>query len=136
MPYFRYDDLDWQARSTRLVRLLKESTINSTFGKNQIICELTLKHLDCTDDDENQKYTAVSYCWGANQNILLLTTNVNAYTECIPVESLPRTIADAVIITRKMKLRYLWVDALCILQNSEEDLAHELSYMGELYANA
>ncbi|ETS86078.1 hypothetical protein PFICI_04103 [Pestalotiopsis fici W106-1] len=85
---------------------------------------------------ERVPYAVLSYCWGANQNILLLTTNVNAYTECIPVESLPRTIADAVIITRKMKLRYLWVDALCILQNSEEDLAHELSYMGDIYANA
>ncbi|CAG9981499.1 unnamed protein product [Clonostachys byssicola] len=85
---------------------------------------------------EQLPYVALSYCWGAEQNIRLLSTNIETYMEGIPNDSIPRTIADALKITKAMGLKYLWVDSLCILQDSEQDLQHELSYMGEIYANA
>ncbi|CAH0057353.1 unnamed protein product [Clonostachys solani] len=85
---------------------------------------------------EQIPYVALSYCWGADQNIRLLSTNVETYMEGIPIDAIPRTIADAVEITKALGFKYLWVDSLCILQDSEQDLQHELSYMGEIYANA
>ncbi|VUC24212.1 unnamed protein product [Clonostachys rosea] len=85
---------------------------------------------------EQVPYAALSYCWGAERNIRLLSANVETYVEGIPINEIPQTIADALEITKALGLKYLWVDALCILQDSEQDLQHELSYMGEIYANA
>lgn len=85
---------------------------------------------------ERAPYVALSYCWGPDRNIRLLSAGTEEYYRGIPSEILPRTISDAITITRKSGVRYLWVDALCIMQDSEQDLKHELSYMGDIYANS
>ncbi|CAH0058120.1 unnamed protein product, partial [Clonostachys solani] len=54
----------------------------------------------------------------------------------IELNSLPQSIQDAIIITRKLGFRYLWVDALCIIQDDGEDKAHEISKMSTIYKNA
>ena len=54
----------------------------------------------------------------------------------IPWESLPKTLQDAIIITRRLDLRYLWVDCLCIVQDDPEDVEKELSCMAEIYKYA
>ncbi|KAE9367909.1 HET-domain-containing protein [Stipitochalara longipes BDJ] len=50
--------------------------------------------------------------------------------------NLPQTIQDAVTVTRRLNIRYLWVDALCIIQDSLIDKAIEIDAMGEVYKNA
>ncbi|KAJ0119798.1 hypothetical protein J7T55_014002 [Diaporthe amygdali] len=87
-------------------------------------------------NEELVPYVALSYCWGTDQNIRLLSSNIAEYTDCLPLDTLPQTMRDAVTITRKMGLRFLWIDALCILQDSEDDLRHEIGYMRNIYANA
>ncbi|KAF1949801.1 hypothetical protein CC80DRAFT_456958, partial [Byssothecium circinans] len=89
-----------------------------------------------TSAGEHEPYVALSYCWGQEGNTLLLSTNKDEFQEGIAAKRLPRTIADAITITQKLGVKYLWVDALCILQDSTEDLKHELSHMGSIYANA
>ena len=84
---------------------------------------------------ERLPYAALSYCWGPHENIRLLSTNIDAYTRCLPFAALPRTIGDAILVARSLGVKYLWVDSLCILQDSEEDLKQEVSYMDEIYAN-
>lgn len=49
---------------------------------------------------------------------------------------LPQSIQDAVLTARRIGIRYLWVDALCILQDSAEDKGREIERMGEIYSNA
>lgn len=53
---------------------------------------------------------------------------------------LPQTIKDAIVITRKFGVRYLWIDALCIIQGSDEqavmDWQTQSGMMGEIYSNA
>jgi Heterokaryon incompatibility protein (HET) len=49
---------------------------------------------------------------------------------------LPATIADAVSVTRSLGIRYLWVDALCIVQDDEEDKTREIREMGRIYRYA
>jgi Heterokaryon incompatibility protein (HET) len=49
---------------------------------------------------------------------------------------LPKTIYDAAKITRKLGLQYLWVDALCIIQDLVEDWQRESANMGNIYSNA
>jgi hypothetical protein len=58
----------------------------------------------------------------------------------IDPESLPKTFQDAITITRRLRsifgVRYLWIDALCIFQNSPDDWRHEGSRMDDVYMNA
>ena len=49
---------------------------------------------------------------------------------------LPQTIRDAVIVTHRLGLRYLWVDCLCIIQDSKEDKDREVAQMHNIYRNA
>lgn len=67
--------------------------------------------------------------------------NLEAHlTRGFPLDSLPRTIYDAVRLTPHLGLHYLVVDALCIIQGNDdaanEDWDREASRMGELSANA
>ncbi len=66
-------------------------------------------------------------------------TTVSNYEEmkrAIPMDTLPLLFQDAVTITKKLKLRHLWIDSLCIIQDSPEDKERELSKMGNIYRNA
>jgi Heterokaryon incompatibility protein (HET) len=81
-------------------------------------------------------YAALSYCWGTLQPKATRTSNVIAYLEGIQLSSLPQTLQDAVIVTRKLGLQYLWVDSMCIIQDSDEDKAHEIGRMERIYSNA
>jgi hypothetical protein len=52
------------------------------------------------------------------------------------VGELPQTLRDAIAVTKSVSIPYLWVDALCILQDSEEDESHEISMMERIYRNS
>jgi Heterokaryon incompatibility protein (HET) len=56
----------------------------------------------------------------------------------ISVSELPRTFQDAIIVARRLGLRYLWIDSLCIIQDSPGDVdwAHESSLMNDVYGNS
>jgi hypothetical protein len=53
----------------------------------------------------------------------------------VQVEKLPRTFQDAITFTRRLGLRYLWIDSLCIIQDDSDDWAREASGMMEVYIN-
>jgi hypothetical protein len=82
------------------------------------------------------KYAALSYCWGTMQLNATRTSNVHKYMFQIPISSLPQTLQDAVTVTRKLGLRYLWVDSMCIIQDSDYDKAHEIGRMEMIYNHA
>lgn len=54
----------------------------------------------------------------------------------IPVDQLSKTFREAVIVCRKLEMRYLWIDSLCIIQNDGDDWAKESAYMGDIYRDA
>jgi hypothetical protein len=82
-------------------------------------------------------YVALSYCWGMQpQHLVTTESNIDNLCRDIPASSFPQTIQDAILITRKLGFQYLWVDALCILQDSAVDKAREITRMGEVYQSA
>lgn len=87
---------------------------------------------------EMGRYIALSYCWGGPQPVLLKRHTHEQMTGAAGIElsQLPLTIQDAVRVTRDLGLRYLWVDALCIIQDSREDMKHELTQMASVFKNA
>lgn len=87
-------------------------------------------------DGQEAHYVALSYTWGGN---VAFSTNESTYmsrNQPFAVSELPQTLQDAVQITRELKVRYLWVDSLCIIQDSYEDKSKEISRMGDVYENA
>lgn len=54
----------------------------------------------------------------------------------IELSTLPLTLQDAVHVTRDMGLKYLWIDALCIIQDSWDDMEGEIKAMASTYKNA
>ncbi|KAH0531253.1 hypothetical protein TsFJ059_000110 [Trichoderma semiorbis] len=81
-------------------------------------------------------YLALSYCWGEKIPPKTLTTNVADHSRGICLANLPRTFRDAVRIARAMRVRYLWIDSLCIIQDSPQDLAAETSRMDQIFQGA
>lgn len=64
------------------------------------------------------------------------TQNYEKHKECIELVSMPMTLRDAVTITRRLGLQYLWIDALCIIQGDADDWARESSKMCDVYSNS
>lgn len=54
----------------------------------------------------------------------------------LPESELPRTFRDVIEVARRLGIRYLWIDSLCIVQDSAEDWSAESSVMGRVYRNA
>lgn len=85
---------------------------------------------------EDQRYAALSYRWGDTNTLLTTRDSIRDRMSDIPSDSMPRTIRDAVTATRRLGLRYLWVDCLCIIQGDEDDWTREAARMGDVYMNA
>lgn len=85
---------------------------------------------------QSGKYVALSYCWGQKQPQRTTTENLAANFHSIDFEALSPTIKDAVTVTRSLEMRYIWIDALCIIQDSAEDMMKELANMANVYENA
>lgn len=84
-------------------------------------------------------YVALSHCWGPPDKQPLRTTwdTFMEHTRSgIPMVRLPRTFVDAVCITRGLGIRYLWIDSLCIVQDSRSDWEAESQKMGSIYEGA
>ncbi|KAF2126497.1 HET-domain-containing protein [Dothidotthia symphoricarpi CBS 119687] len=67
-------------------------------------------------------WVALSYCWGGASSFTLTQSRLTEFQCGFPLEDFPNTIRDAIIVTRALGQRYLWVDALCILQHDESDI--------------
>ena len=82
------------------------------------------------------QYITLSHCWGGT-DVLSTTAETMAERENgIPISSMPQTFRDAVTIARKFGISFLWIDSLCIIQDSPEDWEYESSRMWDTYRNA
>lgn len=79
-------------------------------------------------------YVALTYSWGGDIPTKLLRNSLGPMKKRISFRSLPRTFQDAIFITRSLGLRYIWIDALCIIQDSPDDWKLEAARMGSVYA--
>ena len=91
---------------------------------------------------ESGIYVALSHCWGpllessASLYTRTLKTNLNDMQRGIPTNLLPQNFQDAIFTVRKLQLRYLWIDALCIIQDDPADWAREAAKMNDIYGSA
>ena len=96
----------------------------------------TLKLVSVTDPDafpSDMEYLTLSHCWGGAKIPILTRQNYAEFLEQISFESLPWTFRDAIQLTRRLGFRYIWIDSLCIIQDSNEDWLDQAALMGEIY---
>lgn len=84
-------------------------------------------------DDSDKRYACLSYCWGRQEAYTLKLTNIDMAREGIDVTVLPQTIRDAIVVARRLGLNLIWIDALCIIQDSKEDWEREATRMCDVY---
>jgi hypothetical protein len=83
------------------------------------------------------KYACLSYRWGSQTKLKSLNTrNLSLYKAMIPRRNLYPLVRDAITIASKLRLRYIWIDAYCILQDRKEDWEKEAAEMGSVYERA
>uniref|UniRef100_A0A0B7JMX6 Heterokaryon incompatibility domain-containing protein n=1 Tax=Bionectria ochroleuca TaxID=29856 RepID=A0A0B7JMX6_BIOOC len=87
---------------------------------------------------EDKRYVAASHCWGLNMptSAKTVAANHDQHTTSIRIEDLSKTFADMIKITRDIGVRYVWIDSLCIIQDSRADWEAEASQMAAVYSNA
>jgi hypothetical protein len=135
-----------------MTKYLEECITNHYSCRANVNVELPTRVIDVGDGNATKsrlyepppgamdKYLALSYCWGAGATILTTSTTLKSHIESLDPGLIPRTIADAINVTRQLGFRYLWIDALCILQgegNAERaDWERESARMDQYYGNA
>ncbi|KAL1626071.1 hypothetical protein SLS54_002905 [Diplodia seriata] len=72
---------------------------------------------------ENNRYVTLSHCWGGEAPLRLVASNrKEMMTRGIALEDMPPTFRDAVVFASRLEgVRYIWIDALCIVQTSKKN---------------
>ena len=89
--------------------------------------------------DNTVRYVALSYVWGSQtQPLTLRRANHKVLSKkgAINLDQISRTISDAAVVVEMLGERYLWVDALCIIQDDQDDLATQIPVMGQIYTRS
>ncbi|KAJ8127334.1 hypothetical protein O1611_g6303 [Lasiodiplodia mahajangana] len=88
-----------------------------------------------TTNLESCGYCALSYCWGKHMNPPWITTKANLQDRLVGFDpsELPATLYDAAFIAQQLQIRYIWIDAICIVQDDHNDWTHEGSKMADIY---
>lgn len=83
-------------------------------------------------------YACLSYCWGKDPHnqVRTLRSNLAQYERDIEWKTLPPTFRDALELTSRLGMKYLWIDSLCIVQDDTDDWRREGGKMVTIYSNS
>ncbi|OQV11377.1 hypothetical protein CLAIMM_15219, partial [Cladophialophora immunda] len=99
-----------------------------------------LRTVESIGDAYAIEYLALSHCWGIGPRVILTSASAATLFAGVEIDTLCRTFQDAIMVTKRFwdefAVRYLWIDSLCIIQDSAEDWRRESANMGEIYQNA
>ena len=86
----------------------------------------------------NYSFIALSYVWGHTQNLTLRTSKAMELAEAgaLSADLLPRTIEDTIVLARALDIEWVWIDALCILQDDKGDKKVQIGNMSRIYSSA
>lgn len=112
--------------------LLPQRLINVTYTENIDQVRLVSTRGMPTDIQN----AVLSYRWGIDPTFTLEAHSEEECRSGISIERFPKTIQSAIYFTRKIGLKWLWVDSLCIIQDSVEDSSREIAAMYDIYQNS
>ncbi|XWW97046.1 hypothetical protein V2A60_005026 [Cordyceps javanica] len=115
------------------------STAAGTFRPHFLIDAADKRLVRAKPDD---RYVALSYVWGpAPQRpdappAQLVKSNLDEWLAALPEHNVPQTIADAIWLARKLGLRHIWIDRMCIVQDDDAAKEHHIRNMAYVFSNA
>ncbi|KAI0478252.1 heterokaryon incompatibility protein-domain-containing protein [Xylaria cf. heliscus] len=138
------DKIDWSIVQGWINSCLKHTTDDLTSG-HDTTSELHLLAVDVIDGyivklPPGVQYIALSYVWGDDQRVKLRTRNLVQFLSKGYLQSElgrpSKTIVDSMKVVRLLGYRYLWVDALCIVQDDPTNLQQNVMEMDRVYSRA
>lgn len=81
-------------------------------------------------------YVTLSHCWGGATICKLEKDTLVQLKRGMNLEQLPKTFVDAIAVATYLRIRYIWIDSLTIVQDDEEDWTRESSAMEQVYQNS
>lgn len=82
------------------------------------------------------RYMTLSHCWGTSSRLTTTKETLEDLKNGIATSFLPKTFQDAIKITRRLGVKYLWIDCFCIIQDDPQDWERESSSMAQIYRNS
>ncbi|XPS69037.1 hypothetical protein M3J09_001318 [Ascochyta lentis] len=82
------------------------------------------------------RYTTLSHRWRPESMPKLLKANLEIFRKLIDPHILPPVFLDSVTLCHQLGINYLWIDALCLIQDDPIDRGHEIERMGTIYYHA
>ncbi|KAK4031964.1 heterokaryon incompatibility protein [Parachaetomium inaequale] len=81
-------------------------------------------------------YTTLSHRWGIGPIYTLTSATLPTLLAGVRISELPQTFREAIEITRRLGVRYLWIDSMCIIQDSADDWQKESAQMVHVYSHS
>jgi hypothetical protein len=82
------------------------------------------------------RYATLSHRWGDNLTCITTKSNIRDRRRRILWHTIPKTFQDAIIYCLKLGIEYLWIDTLCIMQDSPKDWQQQSAQMAGIYSNS
>ncbi|KAI1149557.1 heterokaryon incompatibility protein-domain-containing protein [Nemania diffusa] len=82
------------------------------------------------------QYMTLSHKWGDDEEFRLTRFNMDFMKDTIPWDAVPKTYQEAIQVTRRLGIKYIWIDSLCIVQDDTEDWRKEAGAMKLVYGNS
>jgi Heterokaryon incompatibility protein (HET) len=93
-------------------------------------------HITAEDVARSFDYLTLSYRWGSADFMKLTKSSMASFRMGKPISSLSRTFRDAITVARRFSIRYLWIDSLCIVQDSILDWQEQSALMRDVFTNS
>ena len=106
---------------TRLVHIVNRNLVRVVLSQEQ---------------NAYHSYAAFSHCWGKAKTVKLLKADLQALHHRIPILDLPLSYQEAVSVCQALDVSYIWIDSLCIIQDSKDDWTREAAMMQDVYQNS
>ncbi|KAI1178680.1 heterokaryon incompatibility protein-domain-containing protein [Nemania sp. FL0916] len=85
---------------------------------------------------DTSQYICLSHRWGESQPLKTTLNNIRSFKHDIPWDSVPQLFKDAIYVVRKLGIRYVWIDSLCIIQDERQDWEEQARRMCDIYRNS
>lgn len=83
------------------------------------------------------RYMALSYRWGIGRGMPQTTVNtLNTHKKKVAWETLPRGFQEAIVLTKALNVRFLWIDSLCVIQDDPADKLRASAELDDIFGNA
>ncbi|KAI9148084.1 putative ankyrin repeat protein [Paramyrothecium foliicola] len=92
--------------------------------------------IQIVDTPGEVQYCALSYCRGIGDFFKTTESNKLQNMKSIPRNTLPVIMQEALSVALALEYEYIWIDALCVVQDDEEEQAHEAAQIPAIFANA